>query len=148
MKLTGKGNYIVRGQNTEDNGPTRINLFDGTYKTGWRIVRFDISGESRLAANDVSAKVTTELVTTGGDDWRWNAQREVAWASNNMLTTSVRDTFDSVVDDSIILVEEMYVYVHSNQGTDYDVNYLIELEPVDLKDWEYSLSYVQNKSQG
>ena len=148
MMINASGNYIVRGQNTEDAGPKRINLFDGTYKSGFRVLRFEISAQGPDFNDDTSGKLTTDLVNSAGDVWNWNDQQEVAWATNNMPTASVRGTFDSVVDDSVVMVEELYVYVHNVRGVDEPVNYLIELQPVDLKDWEYSFSYVQGKSQG
>ena len=148
MMINSAGNYIVRGQNTEDNGPKRINLFDGTYKSGFRVVRFDIAGEGPQFDDDTTAKLTTDLVPFAGDFWNWANQQEVAWAASNHLGTSTRDVPFSVVDDSIVVVEELYVYVHNVRGTTEKVNFLIELQPVDLKDWEYSLSYVQGKSQG
>lgn len=148
MMINAAGNYIVRGQNTEDAGPKRINLFDGTYKSGFRVVRFEISGEGPQFDDDATAKLTTDLVPNAGDFWNWANQQEVGWAAANHTSPSTRDGFFSVVDDSIVIVEELYVYVHNVRGVTEKVNFLIELQPVDLRDWEYSLSYVQGKSQG
>lgn len=148
MMINSAGNYIVRGENTEDAGPKRINLFDGTYKSGFRIVRFQIAGVREFFNSDCAGKITTDLVSTAGDVWNWGNQQEIGWATNQMPQQSVRNDHFYVVDDSIIVVEELYVYVHSDRSATDEVNYLIELEPVDLKDWEYSLSYVQGKSQG
>lgn len=148
MKINARGNFIVRGQTSENGGPKKVSLFDGTYKSGFRVVRFEVAGEGPQFDDDATGKVTTDTVTTAADTWDWGDQREVAWSSSNHFSQSVRESFNSIVDDAIVLVEEMYVYVHSTRGTGELVNFLIELQPVDLKDWEYSLSYVQGKSQG
>ena len=148
MRINRSGNFVVRGQTTENDGPARINLFDGTYKSGFRIVSFMIAAEETNASSETQAKVTTEESQYDGNIWHWELPTEVAWTSTNMFADGAREPPFMAVDSSVILVEDLYVYVHNNTAPGFRVNYMIELQPVDLKAYEYALSYVQNNSQG
>lgn len=149
MRYTREGNYVVRGQATEAGGPAKISIFDGTYKSGFKVVKFQISAEGKSSSNDVSGVIATEDSTlVSADNWNWDNPQEVAWASNNMFTTGVRDPIVEFIDSSVILVEDFFVFVHNNIGDTNNVNYMVELEPVRLMDYEYSINYVQNHGQG
>jgi len=148
VRINRSGNYIVRGQTTENLGPKRINVFDGTYKSGFRVVRFTVAGELLNADNETQGKITTEEVTSGADEWNWENQVEIGWATSNMFTTGTREMSFSEIDESMVVVEDLYVYVHSNTSANFRVNYLIELEPVDLAEFQYAMAYIQNQSQG
>jgi hypothetical protein len=148
MRSTDRGTFIARGQTTQIDGPVKLNIFDGTYKKGFRIVKFEVSGSATNANNDCSGKLTTEEVLSTGDVWNWDDNREIAWASTNMFATGIREPVASFIDSSIVVVEDLFVYVTSITSTSFLVNYMIELEPVMLREWEYGLNYVQNNSQG
>lgn len=151
MKLNKSGNYVVRGQLVEAGGsslePKEINLFDGTYKSGFLIVDFKVASGDSGNRNDVSGKVTTTPVQDGPLVWNWQDQVEVAWASANMAQTSVYESPFSVVDSSVVCVDKLYVYAYANDSTDVPINYYIELMPVDLQKFQYAYSFVQNRSQ-
>lgn len=146
MKYSREGNLIARGSTTQDSDPAIIKVYDGTYKKGFRVVKFQIAGQENNANNDCAGKLTTAELENGyGNVWNWDDPREIAWASTNMFATGVREPVAEFIDNSKIVVRDLYVYVISNTATTFKVNYMVELEPVDLKEWEYSLSYVQNQ---
>ena len=153
MRINRSGNYVLRGHTQEDeqlNGQTKhINVNTGTYKDGFRIVDFRVSSESRSPASEVCGIVAlSDTAVTSADIWNWNNQQQIAWASADQEVVSVkRDTY-SVCDSSVVVVDELFIFAHNTAGTNYRVNYYIELEPVDLKAFEYAMNYIQNKSQG
>lgn len=148
MRINKSGNFIVRGQTTELQGPEKIQLFDGTYKSGFRIVDFQISSKGIFTSEEVQGKITTDLVDADIPQFNWQDTREVAWACTDMVAGGTRQPVQSVIDTSMILVEDLFVYVHNNLSTGSEVNFLIELEPVNLKEYEYAMSFIQNRSQG
>lgn len=150
MRINASGNYVVRGQVREEEGPTEINLFDGTYKSGFRLVNIACAGKGPNANNQsmIVASTMSTNVTGGADRWTWQDQAEVGWASAAKEGASSRDNLYSLVDSSIVVVDKLYIFGHNTEGTDFAVNYFLELQPVDLKQFEYAMNYIQNESQG
>ena len=148
MRVNRSGNYVVRGQVTESGGPMRINLFDGTYKSGFRVVNFTIAAEETNATSETQAKVTTEISQYDGNIWHWEIPTEIAWASTNMFADGAREPPFQAVDSSVVVVEDLFVYGHNNTSASFRVNFMIELQPVSLLEFEYAMSFIQNKSQG
>ncbi len=146
MRLNRYGNYVVRGQARESDGPSEINLYNGTYLHGFRLVDIKCAGKSPTANNQsmIVASTLSTNVTLSADRWKWQDQHEVGWASSAKEGQSSRDNLFSLVDSSIIVVDKLYIYAHATEGTDYGVNYYVELEPVSIDGYEYTLSYLQN----
>lgn len=153
MRINRSGNHVLRGHTQEDeqiNGFTKkISVNTGTYRDGFRIVDFRVAAESRSPASEVCGIVAlSEDAVTSADVWNWENTQQIAWASADQEVVSVkRDTY-SVTDSSVIVVDKLFVFVHNTAGTNYRVNYYIELEPVDLEKYQYAMNYIQNKSQG
>lgn len=144
-----QGNFVIRGQTSEDAEPAVVNLFDATYRRGFRVVDFRISSESKTAVGEVCGVLgTVEDAIADADHWDYSDQTQIAWASGNTGggTSSKEDQY-SLSDSSIIVVDQLFVFVHHAAGSNYKVNYYAELEPVDLKSYEWALSFVQNQSQ-
>lgn len=154
MRINRSGNFVLRGQTTEQdhlNGLTKhVNVNDGTYKAGFRVVDFRISSENKTSAGECMAIVALadDAIDGSADHWDWEEQRQIAWASSDSQVTSIERDLFSLCDSSIVVVDELYIFVHHAAGTSYKVNYYLELEPVDLKQYEYAMNYIQNKSQG
>lgn len=148
MRISYSGNFVARGQGKEDLGPEEINLNTGSYRKGFRVVDFRCSSESKTSVGEVCAVLmtTTTGVPSGeADNWDWSNQHQVAWASsNNHAQVSSKEDLYSLSDSSMVLVDKVYVLCHHAAGSNYHVNYYVELEPVDLKSYEYALAYMQN----
>ena len=148
MRISYSGNYVARGQGKENIGPEEINLFTGAYTKGFRVIDFRCSSESKTAVGEVCSVLTTTstgVPSNSADTWDWSNQEQIGWASGNtgVGTSSKEDQF-SLVDSSVVVVDKLYVFSHHAAGDFYHVNYYIELEPVDLKSYEYALAYMQN----
>ena len=150
------GDYTVRGKFTaaDDGGSTaawkKIVLFDGRFDTAYRITRFVVAAESASGSQDVSGKLATEITFTSaaglGNHWDWDDNREIAWASTQNLTTSIREGNFELVDPDNLVVEDLYVSLSTNAGP-LPCNFFIEMEKYDISDYRGALAMVRNRSQ-
>jgi pantothenate kinase len=149
MKIVGE--YTCRGTITpSETEPRKIVLFDGKFDTGYRVKKFVVSPYDIDNTNFRSyvGKLATSA-TLDPREWNWADQREVGWAvfswdANNILPA----TFEQVDTDQII-VEDLYVYAEEPGGsTTSFLNYYIELEKVEITDWQGALSMARDKASG
>jgi hypothetical protein len=122
----------------------RITLFDGRFDTAFRILSIVITPQDILTAEAMTLKMMTEDAThsTG---WFWAKNTEVGWASWNVPTNSRFGQF-SQVDKEALIVEDLFLDASGDSGE--FVNYMIELEKVNITTWKGALAMVRNKSQG
>lgn len=147
MRLNKNGNAVLRGTAIEIDGPKEINLFDGTYRHGWRLIEFKIASEGFFTSEEVQGIISTQGEAFA-NIWNWDDQTQVGWAATDMVAGGTRQTVFSLVDSSMIIVDNLFVNVNNNKGPSDPVNYYIEIQPVDLKAYEYAMAYIQNESQG
>lgn len=147
MMLNRYGNYVLRGQAVEADGPKEINLFSGSYTGGFRLVNFQVASFSYFTSEEVQGVIKTNGQAFA-NLWNWSEPTEIGWAATNMVAGGTRDTTFSLVDSSRIVVDKIFVNVNNNKGGTDLVNYYIEMMPVDLKSFEYALAYVQGIGQG
>ncbi len=143
------GSYTARGRlkpPAEDNDEVRIQLFDGRFDTGYRVVRFEIAPAAMADPNGdtVTAKLTTDLI--GTDDWNWDDEREIAWSIGTYaMSGALPFGFKSWIDPENMIVEDLYIY--ANSGFEGSINYVIEMEKYEITDWQGALAMVRNRSQ-
>lgn len=148
MKRIGK--FTARGQLLD--GEHRVQLFDGKFDTGYRIVKFVIAG-SNTAEDEVdfqSVKLATEPGLSA-DTWDWSDNREIGWSMFGYFANPSGAAFGgpqsfSEIDPENMIIEDLYIYVQSRNED--PVNYLIEFEKYDISEWQGALSMVRNRSQG
>ena len=143
------GEYTVRGIG-EEADPIKINLFDGKFNTGYRITSFQVFASNIDGQYD--QRCTGKLGTTADLNQNavgfWNAgePREIAWASSNDGAIDAGGILESVIDPDNMIIEDLYVYLRSNQNE--PVNYIVTMEKYDITDWQGALGMVRNRSQG
>ena len=115
-------------------------LDDGRFDTGYKIVKFVVGGVADPSANDVFAKLSTEITGTG-IAWDWGSNLELAWAAYG-ATSSAPNGFFSEIDPDNMIIQDLFI---SNGGA--DTNYMIFLEKYDITDWQGALAMVRNKAQ-
>lgn len=153
MRINNKGNVVLRGitreQDTTNDQTKKINVNDFAYNSGFRLVDFRISSENKTSSGETMGVVAlSKDAVTSADNWNWSNQQQIGWASSDSQTASIERDLFSVVDSSVVIVDEIFVFVHHAASALSKVNYYMELEPVDLKAYEYAMNYIQNKSQG
>ena len=151
------GNYTARGivteGDTEAGTPQKIPLFDGSFKTAYRVVGFHIWGASygsstqpdcigKLSKNDDGATGTSNFMRADDDN-------QIAWAWFGASTdTGGSSSQDPVIDPDNLIVEDLYVYGRSNSGTTAPINYMVLLEKYEISDWRGALAMARDRAQG
>jgi hypothetical protein len=138
------GTYTMRGRMIADSDSNRILLFDGSFKTGYRVTDFIISSaDPNAAAGDCNAKLTTEATTSQG--WQWDDNTQIAWAVSENRVTNAPSFGRSIVDPDNLIVQDLFI---QNQSADSSgVNYMIYLDKYDITDWQGALAMVRNSAQ-
>jgi len=155
MKLIKGGELTLRGAVPVDaaTGFTkRINFFDGDYRHGYRVTKFQVGTNLANGGSDVVGKLMTAEPEDPNDAfWNWADNREIAWAGFEMLATitPTRSTegYSLVTRDNLV-IEDLYITVRSRDVNSPEVFYYIELEKYELASYQGTLSIVGNMSQG
>ena len=146
------GTYTCRGTIVPDlTNPKKITLFDGQFETGYRIKKFVVSPYDMDNTNirTFAAKVAT-VDSLDPREWNWEDEREVAWSWFGFdANASQAGQHFSQVDTERIIVEDVYVYSEEPAGsTTGFMNYFIEFEKIEIKDWEGALAMANDKAMG
>lgn len=147
------GEKIVRGQHLGENTFKRINLFDGDYTTGFKIVEFRVVTQNvKTALQDVVGKLVTidddVASLKDGAIWNWSDPREVAWASSEMRVAFSPAFFTATVDESAVIIEDLF-FTYGTVDTDDDpCNYYVKLHKYSLEPFVGTANIVKNMSYG
>ena len=148
------GDYTARGivteEETEAGTPQKIPLFDGTFKTGYRVTKFSVWSSSlntssnadaygKLSKNDLG-------VTSAANFMRADDDNQIAWAGVAGSTDSINSPEFSLVDRDNLIVEDLYVYVRT-AGSGIAINYLVEMEKFEITEWRGALAMARDKAQ-
>lgn len=140
-KLKKIGEYTTRGQ-LEDQTTKKIQLFDGRFDTGFKVVEFIVASNTLTVGRESYGTLSTEYFTN--DLWDWSDNIQIAWAASQFVNDGGQGPF-TLVDPDNLVVEDLYIRgLESGDGT---LNYFIRLEKYDITDWQGALSMVRNKSQ-
>lgn len=145
MKRIPKGIKTLTGQitnNSYDGSENRIQLFDGKFTTGYKILQFKVAPKIPSTAQEVTAKLSTNPKSTV-TEWNWSDVEEVAWAFWASDQATLQSDYSNIRDDSII-VEDLWV---SAGGADAEVNYEITLEKYSISDYDGAINLIRNNSQ-
>jgi len=136
----------LRGQIPEGQ-VKRLIVDDGRLNHGYRVVSFVIAGDGMLsAANDVSA--TLSLDYDAPLTWNWGDNRQIGWASTNVDSVSGTDSPFAVLDPDHIVIMDLYIQGQTGSaGGSGVINYLIELEPMELTNDQAILTLIKERSQ-
>ena len=145
------GQYTARGTLTEVDAVQKINLFDGRYDTGYKVVDFRIWGGDFTGSSqpDVVGKLSTEpgLENAAATFMRAADNREIAWAASAGSADGGLGFAESgVIDPDNIIVEDLYVYVRGTSNTS-PVNYFVRLEKYEISLNVGAYSMVRNSGQ-
>jgi len=135
----------LRGQFIE--GQTkRLIADDGRLNHGYRVVSFVIAGDVSTSAGDAYA--TLSLDFDAPLQWDWGDNRQIGWASTNVAATSGVEAPFSVLDPDHVVIMDLYIQgTVAGAGGSTPINYLIELETVDLTNDQSILSLIKERSQ-
>ena len=135
--------YTIRGSVVVPE-VTRIDLFDGSFKSGFRLKEIRIAPAKILDTAEYSVRLTTE--DTGHRvDWNWADNLEVGWAAWNIPIASRYGEF-FWVDRDCTIIEDLYL--DPSGVADETLNYTLVLERVTMSGGMGALNMVRNRSQG
>ena len=142
--------YTVRGR-VPHLTEVKINIFDGDYTTGYRLIRFELAPYDFSTAGDSTAlgRIATEdgLDLLRESFWDFSDTRQIAWASiNGEGFEAYPQGHQSIVVPDNLIIEDLYVTCLN--GDDNFTNYMAVFEKYKLEPYQGSLAIVQNRSQG
>tara|TARA_Y100000004_G_scaffold1770_1_gene2239 strand:+ start:225 stop:689 length:465 start_codon:yes stop_codon:yes gene_type:complete len=149
------GYYTARGIVFEDESeagtPQKISLFDGSFKTGYRITSFRVWGATpsgsegfvvgKLSKNDIGT-------TAAANFFRADDDNQIAWSQSAAATDGGNHTMgDFIIDRDNLVIEDLYVYVRANNDATA-VNYLIEMEKYEISESQGALMMARDRADG
>ena len=154
MKLIGR--YTARGTtseaDTEAGRLAKIQLFDGSFKTAYRVVKFDIwsATYSNSSNPDVLGKLSKNAIgTTGATNFfRADDDNQIAWAGNIGSSDLFQIQTTGIVDPDNLVVEDLYVYARTSGDSAQPVNYMVIMEKYEITDWQGALAMARDRAQG
>jgi hypothetical protein len=148
MKRVKGGKKVIMGQiqtGTYNGTANRIQLFDGKFTTGYRIVSFEIAGDLPMAADDLSAVLSTEPKSALGQ-WDFADVEQFAWSS--ALSFGAGSIFDhrTIIRDDNMAIQDLWIQSYTT-GEATAMNYKIVLEKYEFTAWDGASTMVRNQSQ-
>ena len=152
------GEYTARGivseVDTENGNPQKIPLFDGSFKTAYRVKAFYVWGSNWSGGTgpDCIGKLSKNAIGVSGavNFMRADDDNQIAWAANNGTTDAPANPLgeNSIIDRDNLVVEDLYVYVRTAAAQSTPINYLIEMEKYEISDWQGALAMARDRADG
>jgi len=135
----------MRGQIAENVNGKELQIFDGRFDTGYKILEFYIAPSDPTASNEIIAKLHTSSTTPSIAVWNWADVQEIAWASWGISTSgSGADFF--LLDHDNMIIENLYLSSYNTVEAG-ELNYYITLQKYKIAAWDGALNLVTNLSQ-
>ena len=146
MKRIPGGLKVLTGQiksNAYNDNRNRLQLFDGKFTTGFRVIEFKIAPITVTFSREANAKISTEPLSTVSQ-WHWDDVKEIAWAYWGQ--DKYLDTYTNIRADNMA-VQDLWVSVYDQTGDGVTWNYEITLEKYEFASWDGAGILVQNNAQ-
>lgn len=144
MKKVG-GALVMRGRLT-GNQTHQLPLFDGSYKTGYRLEEFQIIARQPTVTTEIIGKLHTTPTTFSLSEWDFGRSTEIGWAQWGVPIGS-RFAQSDLIDPDAVVIEDLYLSLYgASEGA--QINYFIKLQKYDMNIGTASLAMVQARSQG
>ncbi len=149
------GTFTARGQKTENEteqeGPHRIRLFDGVFDTAYVVREFYVfsSNYATGTAPDVLGKLATSpnVPDTPSNFFDASDGREIAWGGASASTDSGFNAQPtSVVDPENLVIEDLWFYARGTADTS-KVNYLIVMDKYDITETLGAVSMAKDRAR-
>lgn len=141
------GTRVLRGQiaaGTYNGSENRIQLFDGKYTTGYRIVEFKVMDSSPTANYEIFAKMSTEPKSTVSAA-NFSDVQELAYAGWAITNSANGFEGELIIQDNMA-IEDMWISAYSS-SENRSCNYYLVLEKYEFPAWDGAGILVENLSQ-
>ena len=132
-----------------DDHPTRIQLFDGRFDTGYRITKFIICpyDVDNTNVRNFTAKLSISPNVDTAQSFDFNDNREIAWSWFAFDANGRMDFVNEIIDRDNIIIEDLWIFGWEVAGgTSGFFNYYIEAERVELTDAMGAVTMARNKA--
>jgi len=136
----------MRGQVLENVNGHELQLFDGDFSTGYKILEFYISPFNPTEAGEIIAKLHTSSATPSIALWNWADIQEIGWASWG-IPSAVSGADFFLLDHDNMIIENLYLSAYTS-GPANPFNYYMTLQKYQLTAWDGALNLVTNLAQG
>ena len=145
MKKAGKL-LTMRGQIPASTNGLKLEIFDGKYTTGYRIVEFYVSPQNPAEGQSIVMKAHTSKTTSSISQFDWSNSQEIAWATWGIPSgASGADFF--LIDEDNMVIEDLYLSYYNEVDSD-PANYYIVLQKYEFPAWTGAGFLVENLGQG
>ena len=147
VKRIKDGRKVMMGQintGTYGGNENKIQLFDGKFTTGYRIVSFRIAPQAPTGSYEILAKLSTETKSVIYQ-WDWGDVEELAWAGWN-ISNSATDLLHTNVREENMAIEDLWISSYTT-GEAIIINYEIVLDKYEFTAWDGAATLVRNQSQ-
>ena len=145
MKKVG-GLTTVRGRMTAQVNGHRVQLWDGKFTTGFKVVDFRVAPPNPTSDNEIAAKIFTTPTSRSVSSWFFNDSQEMAWCTWGAPTTG-RSEIQTFVDPDNMFIEDIYMSNYTN-GEGTKINYFITIQKYEFSEWMGALQMIRNLGQG
>ena len=132
--------------NTYNGLENRIQLWDGKFTTGYRIVEFKIIPKSPQNQEEVLSIISTEPRSGVPSNFNLSLNQELAYATWNVPNQTEYSFWNLIVEGNMA-IEDLWISCYTT-GDDPLLNYYIVLEKYSMSDWEGAGVLVDNLNQG
>jgi hypothetical protein len=107
-------------------------------KVAYRVTSFLVNLPEALTSQDncYGKLATSSTVNANALIWHWDDNREIAWAQSVTGAIGRRNMqalpFDGIIDGDNLVVEDLYLVIGSDTSTETSINYLIEMEKLQV----------------
>lgn len=141
------GEIVMAGSiltGTYQGSENRLQLFDGKFTTGYRVIAFDITPQTIGGAQEISSVLSTEPTSALGT-WDFRKTKQIGWAAWNVPTTSRHGKYDFLRPDNMI-IEDLWINSYAG-GESVQMNYMIVAEKYEFPAWTGAGYLVENLGQ-
>jgi len=134
----------LRGRCPTNTANHKINLFDGKFSTGFKLISFEVVPQNPQGdAQEASAMLFNRKQAGFLTVWDFADVEQVGWSGWSIPTANRFGVWNRV-DDETILVEDIFLAIYA-PGEARKFNYIIKLQKYDITEWEGALSLVSRK---
>lgn len=148
MKRVKGGTRVLTGTvdtGTYNGSENRIQLFDGKFTTGYRIVSFMIVADQPLTVQEFLAKLTTEPDSTVAEV-KFSDVQQMAFAQAGVESGGIFNYANWIRRDNMV-IEDLWISSYTSGTSPNPLNYEIVLEKYEFPAWDGAATLVENLSQ-
>ena len=137
--------HTLRGR-VEEGELKQLIVDDGRLTHGLRVTKFVVAPEMTASAQGVNAVLGLDDKVT--DTWDWENANQIAWATSSMGgSNTMENPGFQLVDPNHIVIRDLYIRGTVTGSTPQALNYYIQLEAVNVSEFEAIVQLTKEASQ-